>query len=216
VTWSLQYEWWFYISLLVTCYLARRGVWHYAIILPLVVLLIAISTNHFLILTPCGYLMVGMLSASLEKDGWILKISDGVSSCAILALLVADFTVFPSAYAAGPILMMGGCFYLIVSGSKLFGLLVSRPAVRLGDISYGTYLLQGLILYGVFSIPGVMDVALSSSAADWGILFVCAGLLVVAATFAHILIERPGIELGKVLARRLAGNGKGLRPALTS
>jgi peptidoglycan/LPS O-acetylase OafA/YrhL len=49
-------------------------------------------------------------------------------------------------YAAGPIILLGGAFFLIISGAKLFSLLSSRPARRLGNVSYGIYLLQELIM----------------------------------------------------------------------
>lgn len=38
-----------------------------------------------------------------------------------------------------------GLFHLLTSGATLFGLIELRAARRLGNISYGIYLLQGLV-----------------------------------------------------------------------
>jgi len=202
VTWSLQIEWWFYLSLLLTCFIARRrGKLVYVILLPLPPLLILVSMHHLTRYVPYGYLIIGMLCASLEKDGLLLKAPDLVSSSAIVVLLTVDFSLYPSAYEACPMLIMGLCFYLIVSGSKIFGLLVSRAAIRLGDISYGTYLLQGLVLYSIFSISAMRHFAFSSPVAYWIVLLCCAVLLIIIATIAHAGIEKPGINFGKSLIK---------------
>lgn len=202
VTWSLQVEWWFYLSLLVTCFIARsQGRFSYIIILPLILLLPLVAMHHLSRFVPYGYLIVGMFCASLERDGLLLKTPDWVSSSALTLLLVTDFMFFSSAYEALPLLLLGLCFYLIVSGSQLFGLLVSRAAIRLGDISYGTYLLQGLVLYSVFSLSGIRMFAFWSPIAYWVVLFFCSVLLVAIATLSHIAVERPGIDLGKLLIR---------------
>jgi peptidoglycan/LPS O-acetylase OafA/YrhL len=58
------------------------------------------------------------------------------------ALLLAVLCLFPSAYTAAPIILLGGAFFLIANGASLFGLLNTKPAVRLGNVSYGLYLLQ--------------------------------------------------------------------------
>jgi peptidoglycan/LPS O-acetylase OafA/YrhL len=215
VTWSLKAEWRFYLSLLAMGYVARyRRLSICALILSLFFLLVSVSMHRLIIYVPYGYLMLGMLCASLEQDGMLLKAPDWVSSSALLLLLAMDFAFFGSAYQATPMLMMGFCFYLIVSGSKFFGLLVSRPAIRLGDISYGTYLLQGVVLYSIFSISALKSLAFTSPITYWAILLGCAILLVTVATLAHILIERPGIDFGKFLIGRFGGNAKRLRPSL--
>jgi peptidoglycan/LPS O-acetylase OafA/YrhL len=94
-------------------------------------------------------------------------------------------------------LLMGFVFYLITSGCSVFGLLCSRVAQRLGDVSYGIYLLQGLVLTIVFSFGPARALALASPVLHWSMMLSCAVLLVVVATCTHTWIERTGIETGK-------------------
>jgi peptidoglycan/LPS O-acetylase OafA/YrhL len=51
-----------------------------------------------------------------------------------------------------PVLLLGlsASFFIVASGNRLFGLLSNRAAMLLGDISYGIYLLHGLVLYIFF------------------------------------------------------------------
>ena len=113
VTWSLQVEWRFYLSLLVTCFIARsQGRFIYVIILPLILLLPLVAMHHLSRFVPYGYLIIGMFCASLERDGLLLITLDWVSSSALILLLVIDFALFSSAYEATPMLLTGLCFYL--------------------------------------------------------------------------------------------------------
>jgi peptidoglycan/LPS O-acetylase OafA/YrhL len=93
-------------------------------------------------------------------------------------------------------------FLLIVSGYDCFGLLALKASQRLGNISYGIYLLQGLVLNRVFAVEGLRRYALQSTTHYWIILTLSAILLVLAASIAHVLIERPGIALGQALCGR--------------
>jgi peptidoglycan/LPS O-acetylase OafA/YrhL len=86
----------------------------------------------------------------------------------------------------------------------LFGLLLTRPARRLGDISYGIYLLQGPVLLLAFSLPGLQAVSASTPAVHWSLVAVAAAALTACATLTHSLVERPGIKAGRWVSRRLA------------
>ncbi len=140
--------------------------------------------------------LAGMLCASLDDKGFRMRLSDRAASVIALALLASVF-LFRNCYASGPVILLGATFFLIISGCTVFGLLVSRPAIRLGDISYGIYLLQGLALAAFFR-PGILRaLAIASPVYHWclGLLSACA--LIAVAVVAHVAIERPGIVLGK-------------------
>ena len=200
VAWSLQYEWWFYISLMATSFLARLKSAHLGAVV------LAFLALCFLPIDPItrlaiGSFLCGMATASLEQNGLLPSWPGWLDSLAILLLLTIDFREFATAFLTVPVLLMGLCFYLVVSGGALFGLLTSRGAIRLGDISYGTYLLQGLVLRGVFDIPGIETFALQSPLAYWCVLLAGAVVLIMVATITHVAIERPGIALGKRLIK---------------
>jgi peptidoglycan/LPS O-acetylase OafA/YrhL len=121
-----------------------------------------------------------------------------------LGVVALGVTSFDSMYDIGPELLLGAGFLLIVSGATLFGLLLTRPARRLGDISYGIYLLQGPVLLLAFSLPGLRAASVSSPAVHWGLVAIAAAALTAFATLTHSLVERPGIKAGRWASRRVA------------
>jgi peptidoglycan/LPS O-acetylase OafA/YrhL len=202
-TWTLHYEWLFYLALPLIALAARSAGAHLrftvaglAICLIYVALFAAPSTGA----PPsvCALLFfIGMTCASLKRSGVNFTPPDNVSSLVVIALLVAVFTMFSTANRAAPALMLGFAFYLIVSGCTVFGLLTLRPARRLGDISYGVYLLQGLVFAIAFSSEYVRALALASALQHWIVVFGCAVALIGIATVTHALVERTGIDFGK-------------------
>lgn len=213
VTWTLRFEWLFYFSLPLAALAARRTWTH----LPfagagLAVCLVYVVWRH----EPPGasnvicasLFFTGMTCASLEKLGLTARLSGWLASTLVLILIVLTFTSFSNAYDAAPIILIGLAFYLIVSGCSVFGLLTSRSARRLGNVSYGIYLLQGLVLTLVFSLGPARAVALASPVQYWTMVLLCAALLAIVATVAHVAVERTGIELGKRVASAL-GTARG-------
>jgi len=100
---------------------------------------------------------VGMIAAAVRKPlaSALAQIPQWALSAAALGVVALAVTGFDSMYDVAPELLLGAGFLLIVSGATLFGLLLTRPARRLGDISYGIYLLQGPVLLLAFSLPGL-------------------------------------------------------------
>lgn len=203
VTWTLRYEWLFYFSLPLLAWLLRKGYRH----LTLAALLVAVPAVVLLIIPPnrdvyaTVLFALGMLAASLQQKGWAVRLPDGLASGAVLALL-GSVLFFDSAYQTVPMLLMGAAFCLIANGCSVFRLLSLRAAHRLGAISYGIYLLQGLALAVFFRPEAVRAYGLSSPLAHWSLVAASLLLLVVGSALAHVLLERPGIALGKTIARR--------------
>jgi hypothetical protein len=113
--------------------------------LPFLAVGLTVSLIYLLFINPdwtwssCTALFsVGMLCASLERHGLTPVLPDVISSVVILGLLAVVMLTSSRVYAAEPIILLGGAFFLIISGANLFGLLSSRPARRLDDVSYGT------------------------------------------------------------------------------
>lgn len=200
VTWTLHYEWLFYASLLALAIPARRRNLHLPFAAGALLLSLVYLPIHPGVATASVCLFLcGMLCGSLMHEGIVVKTSDAVTSAVAGFLIGLVFVAFTSAYTVGPIILLGAAFYFIASGSTLFGLLTSRAARRLGNVSYGIYLLQGLSFATVFMFASAKEVALGSPFGHWLIVSLCAVLLVSAATVSHVLIERPGIALGKRL-----------------
>ena len=78
------------------------------------------------------------------------------------------------------------------------GLLNTRPAIWLGDISYGVYLVHGLLLYCVLSI---LNKTLDLNELDlffyWFVVFCTGSLTVILASLSYAYLEKPIMSLGK-------------------
>ena len=208
VTWSLSYEWMFYASLIVTAFFARNPLAGF--LLPLVGLITVILLFY------CGYRLfeakiallfsVGMIAAAV-REPLASAALNGIPQWALSAVAIGAAALavmgFDGMYGVAPELLLGVGFLLIVSGATLFGLLLTRPARRLGDISYGIYLLQGPVLLLAFSFPALRVASAASPAVHWSLTAIAAAALTAFVTLTHSLVERPGIQAGRWASARI-------------
>ena len=205
VTWTLRLEWLFYLALPLMALAAGPGM------IRAGVLLAALAGGCVWTLRGttgpdpvCATLfLIGMGCATLDRRGWAARIDDRTGSAAVVLLLLILFRLCQTAYTPLAMALLGICFYLVVSGCTLFGLLTRSASRRLGDISYGIYLLQGLVLASVFQYRPVRDYALLSPGRHWSVVLTAVLILIVLAALVHRCIERPGIALGRRVARLL-------------
>jgi len=208
VTWTISYEWAFYASLMATAYFARGRI-HLLFVLGALALCLAgkvllqINAMGLAVLFLCG-----MAVASLLHENLRLRIPHALSSAMALVLLLTVLATSRNGYGTVTAMLLALFFYLVCSGTSIFGLLTTTPARRLGNISYSLYLMQGLVLTLIFAIDPIRNFAMASPLNYWAIGIVCAGVLLFAAALGYAFIERPGIALGKGLIRR-----RGLRQA---
>jgi peptidoglycan/LPS O-acetylase OafA/YrhL len=205
VTWTLGYEWRFYLALLALAIPAR---WRWSgLVLPPVLLGLVILHQSFGQSTKpwmCTALfLIGMSTASFRAAFPDFNFKGIPGSLLVVALLVWTFFNPPSF----PIVVLGEAFLLIACGADLFGLLRWRPARRLGNVSYGIYLLQGPVLASGASIAAIRDLDLRSPLGHWAVTMIEAIVLVSFATCTHVWIERKGIDFG----RRLLSSQPALR-----
>jgi peptidoglycan/LPS O-acetylase OafA/YrhL len=202
VTWSIQWEWFFYLSLPVLAMAAR---FRHVVLLGCTLAAVLLAASLFPGLPFRGQVLLvslflaGMLCASLAEQGYRLPLKDWQSSLLVVGMLLLVFRS-ETVYAPGPVVLLSASFYLVTQGCSLFHLLTSRPALRMGDVSYGIYLLQGLILAAVLRPSPMKRFALASPAHFWLCGFGSAALLLVVAVAAHVVVERPGIAWGRRLA----------------
>ena len=207
LTWTLHYEWLFYASLPLTSFVARSRA-H----LPLVAVGFCVSAVYagffpppVVGFAPAIYVLLflaGMLTASLQASGVTLPSRPAwADSGLVVVLLAAVFLIPAETIAVGPVLILATAFFLIASGADVFGLLRLEVSRRLGDISYGIYLLQGPVMFSILTFGPVRRFVLATPAAHWLTVLVCAVALVCLATMAHVLVEKPGIRAGRAVGR---------------
>jgi len=199
VIWTLRFEWIFYFSLpLLAIFVSLRKIgWLFPMImLGFFLIHEALAPNPTTFLYGALF-CIGMGAAVLKFVRPHLEISGPWASLAALALLVIAFTVAKTSYSPVPALLLGAVFFLIVLGTDLFGILATRPARRMGNISYGLYLLQGPVFAGLLSFSAVRSLDTVSPLGHWAFALLEGVALISLATLAHVLIERPGIALGR-------------------
>lgn len=199
VTWSLPYEWCFYLTLPVLSLLAGlRPSWT-ALMATAVSLTIAWWTDMQVIY---GRIFVGGLIAA-----WLVRYSQFQQFCkkrlasVIVCLCFGTATLFPTAFEGRAWVCLCMAFCLIAGGADLFGLLLNKTSRSLGQLAYSIYLLHGILLFSMVNfIIGSYRVAVMSSLAYWSCIQLLIPCLLVlsAATFHYV--EQPGIQLGKRLS----------------
>lgn len=202
VTWTIWYEWAFYASLIATAYFAR-GRTHLIFVLSMLALCLA--GKVVLDINSMGFAVLffsGMAVASLLYENIKLRLSSNVSSTIALVCLVVIFATSHNGYGTFSVMLQAFFFYLVCSGTSIFGLLTTTPAQRLGNISYSLYLMHGLVLTLIFTVSPIKNFAMTSPLNYWTIGLVCACVLVFVASFSYTLIEKPGIAFGKRLIQR--------------
>jgi peptidoglycan/LPS O-acetylase OafA/YrhL len=211
VTWTLHYEWIFYLLMLPVSSFVSRFLRN-PLILPLAALTFWLgrqyihpSTGNF------GFaaFSVGMACAALRSRGWIginNKNADMLWSVILAGLFISLFHMNTS-YSLHAFFILIFIFVLISAGTSMFGLLHARPAKRLGEISYGIYILQGLALFSILRQPWVNEHLISSILGYWLCVVVAGMFLISVAMLAHVTLERPGINLGRRIS---AGVSKGV------
>lgn len=215
VTWSLRYEWLFYLALPACALLFRIDVPKgYRLVgllglLGLIVSSVASGRIH------CPTLFAsGAAAAFLVRSPWFRRVSMGwLSSCVVAALLSVAFVAFKTVNQLLPIVLVAIAFSMMASGNNLFGLLSHRVSRALGELAYSIYLLHGLLLFiGLKMLVGVEAVRGLSADQYWGLVVAMVPVVVICSIFTFRYIEKPA--MGAVDAtvaavrRRLAGRAQ--------
>jgi peptidoglycan/LPS O-acetylase OafA/YrhL len=197
VIWTLHYEWLFYFSLILLSFFARKRQHLIFSVGALCLLLAAAGALRKEEFVFAALFVAGMCAASLKRTKPRLNLAGPWYSILGCIALGAACYFFPSAYGAPQILLLAGFFLLIAGGNTIFGLLLTRAAQRLGSISYSIYLTHGVLLTIAFSIPAVRAFAMLDPLHLWILGLVLGPILTMVASLTYLLIEKPGIALGK-------------------
>lgn len=202
VTWTLYFEWMFYFSLpLLGIAAVKRTPLGFLPVCIWVIFVLPDTLNNQYARCFVAMFAIGMAAASIVRRFRGMIGDSALKSMVAVALLAYTLLNRSTAYEWVSIASLGAFFVLISSGASLFGLLASRSAIRLGSISYGIYLLQGLVIT-VFLSPRVLGAFATKGPAQFWLtaLAITLTLACIAAATYHF-IERPCIRIGKRLAK---------------
>jgi len=204
VSWTLIYEWAFYLSLpvLARCVGVRTGV---RAPLLAVLAVVCVLTLTFQEINPhclVSFLGGGVAAFGVRSAAARRLVSSRLAAVLAIACLVGTIAGFDTVYAPAPLIALTIAFFVVALGNDLFGAL-SAPASRLlGEISYSVYLLHGIFLTLTFRLLIGMEGARSLSPIEyWGTAVALTPLIVGASFLCFRLIEKPAIERGRIRGR---------------
>lgn len=215
VVWTLPYEWYFYFCLpllgvlLGTKSTPNTGIW---LLLSGACLL---TFNHWnLEMTWISGFLGGGVAAAIVRTEWLRHINAGKGlDFIVLAALIIAYTAFDRGTFYTRLLILTLAFSCIASGTSLFGLLHSRAARALSNISYGIYLLHGLVLYIVYMhlLDTQTRTALSDVQHSW-LVIVCTPILIGVSALSWHFIEQPAIRFTSTLTKLLTDLHQASKP----
>ena len=207
VIWTLPYEWYFYFLLpLLGLAIGSKskstsGVW---LILG-VVCLTSFYSWHLNIGMFYSF-AAGILTAIIVRTHRLTsKLRSNMGNLIAIICLIIGYTCFSNYMSFSCLFVLATAFLFIACGNNLFGLLSCRPARALSCVSYGVYLLQGVVLFVVmrYGIPSDFQSHMSVHQYWWIICCLTTPLLVAisAASWRHI--ESPAISAAPRFAQWL-------------
>jgi peptidoglycan/LPS O-acetylase OafA/YrhL len=205
MVWTLAWEWYFYFSLALLSLLAFSRTLR--LVVPALSLAIALAATLHWHITAGFYISlfsIGMIFASGSQSAVRLRpVPEPLGSIFAAALIALAYSGVGGPRSGIQLASIAAFFYLVISGCDLFGLLKSRAAQRLGTISYSIYLVHGLCLHTVFSNAQIRAFAFASITQYWMVVLLAAVVTTGVSSLTFILVEAPGIQLGRILLGRL-------------
>ncbi len=193
VVWSLPCEWLFYFTLpIIGLFVLRKKPSAFFILIS-VVFVVNFFNQHWLTSDVVYSFVGGAIAPVLNKYSKFFK-RWSTSLPASIIVLVCFFSIglFFTTNDIVCKLIIIVLFTLVAGGNTVFGLLKSSTLKLLGDISYSTYLLHGIILFVVFCFLIGLDTVVAYSPLKYCmVVFAITPLVVVISYLGFRLIEKP-------------------------
>ncbi len=198
VVWSLPYEWFFYICLPLIGFVLLKNKPHWLTITISLIVAVGFYTVHGISIKHVLSFSGGAIAPFLLKYQVVkFNIKHWLVS-AVVVLSVFSIGLFNSAHQLACKVIIALIFTLIACGNDVFGLLKNQSLKLLGNISYSTYLLHGIVLFITFKTILVGNEFQNLSSNTFALVIVIlTPIIVVISYLTYIFIEKPFINLGK-------------------
>ena len=195
VTWSLPYEWLFYLSLPLLALTTRA-------LPPIRYLGLSVVGGGLLLAVwrPTGYQLMpfagGMLAAVLVRSEAFRAFCERRVAVLLVIASIAAAIALPSVVpASANLFLLSAAFALIAGGCSLFGALLSPASRVFGEMAYSIYLLHGILLFAMFTfVIGRENASQLSPEAHWAWVIGASPLLVLVSGLSYRFIERPAMR----------------------
>ena len=196
VTWSLPYEWLFYLILPVIALLFKIKVSQKNVIIYTMSFIGIALLNHVVLKQFVPFF--GGIIAALLLTKKSIRLEGVKYSLVLLILVFILIYFFNNGKDIVPILISTLLFIIIASGNSIFGILSNRFSRLLGQITYSLYLLHGIVLFIVFKfVIGFQEASQFSDNKYWAIIACCLFPIILISQISYKYIELPFINLFK-------------------
>ena len=202
VSWTLDYEWIFYLMLPLLALLRGTRV-------PLVLVLLSalmVVERHSEVLSENMLPFFGGVCAALlsAHEGLRRFAPSRMASVLVLGCLSLAYGLGRDLPTAAWLILLSVAFTLIATGNTVFGLLCCRVSRAFGEITYSVYLLHGLVLFIAFRVVAGIPLAQTlSPTAHWLLVALATPFLVALSYASWRWIERPCLRRVDAWSKRL-------------
>ncbi len=202
VSWTLDYEWIFYLMLPLMALVRGTRV---PLVLVLLSALMVVERHSEVLSENMLPFFGGIVAALLSTSSAVRRFApSGPASLMVAACLAVAYGLGRTLPTAAWLALLTVAFTLVANGNTLSGLLGCRISRAFGEITYSVYLLHGLVLFIGFRAGAGIPLAQSlSPAMHWGVVALATPFLVALSWASWRWIERPCMQRIDVWSRRL-------------
>lgn len=208
VNWSLKYEVLFYVLAIPAVHFSSK---HTSITTSFVIMLgLLTSVLGYRYMHPTGgesslyvaHFLGGMLVARAFA---MPKLKAAISTLAFKGMAIAalcTLLTMPHARSALAVITTTVIFASVVGGASLFGVLQTRAAIWLGDISYGIYLIHGVVLWTSLTlISRAISINSLPLPTYWAVALAVSAVATLLASLSYVQLEKPAMAYWSARSR---------------
>jgi peptidoglycan/LPS O-acetylase OafA/YrhL len=204
VVWSLPYEWLFYFTLpLLSLLIIKNKPQTIYIFISIAFIAFFWIAHGVLPQHIYSFIGGGIAPFLIEYTSLSKKINERVGSMIIVGCFLA-IGHFYTTEGIRCISSISIAFTTIAMGNSLFGILKNNTLKFLGEISYSTYLLHGIILFNIFIFGFRLENMKHFTSVEYcAIVIAIAPIVVIASFLGFKYIEQPFMNRSKAIIQRL-------------